>query len=665
MRFLAFVLLVLLGGLSLAGAPPGVAAQTPTGGLILRTEIFYDLRPEERSVRVQIRAQIENRDPQTPRRASGQVSFYDRVILAVHKNGENVRARGPSGTALVVEPVPATSPVWQWVYVKFDRNLFYTETYALQLEYDIIAANSPTAIVSDGYTSLLITGQGAESIIKVQAPSAAAYATTMGTPSCQREETARGPLFTCRGNANFVTWVDVIRPTARQSLDGRVTVGERTITLRLTYFRDEEQWARNTFTLLQRALPLLREANGHPYRGPDPLEAIESGAVETEGYAGRFGSAIRVSSRASPSAIIHEAAHAWSYIYGVRWLQEAFAQYTTNITTAHLGVQGENRPWPVASPPPDQPPLDDWGAPPSLLTSEEAVSRRELYFYAKALAFLNELERQVGGEALRATNANIARSGRAVDSRGYMDFIEETTGQNLDALFLEWVFGEGKRPLIEQRRQVRNRLKEMRTALAALGLPVPLAIQQAVEAWNFSAALTEMAQVEYLLPRLIALQQRMREHYLAGGDRFRLLFQSNTSLAGAMDYLSAQERAVDAIVTAEREVNRDHSLTTRIGLLGRHPGRLLDQAKDALAHDDPAKAEQLALHAVESQRRAVHDGQRRVVVGATALLLTIAVLGFGGMSLRTSRHWGATARARAAWSPQGRQASVHPRDEPR
>jgi hypothetical protein len=78
---------------------------------------------------------------------------------------------------------------------------------------------------------------------------------------------------------------------------------------------------------------------------------------------------------------------------------------------------------------------------------------------------------------------------------------------------------------------------------------------------------------------------------------------------------------------------------------------MLDQAKDAIVADDPAKAEQLANRALATVEGAEGDGQRRVAVGVTIILLTAAVLGFGVMSLRTSRYWGVNGAERTVWVP--------------
>jgi hypothetical protein len=142
--------------------------------------------------------------------------------------------------------------------------------------------------------------------------------------------------------------------------------------------------------------------------------------------------------------------------------------------------------------------LDDWGDVENVIGASEDDLAVENAGYFRSLRFLDQVEFELGVEALRRTNQAISQDGKPADSRRFMDLLEEISGRNNDSLFVEWVFPESLEPLISDRREARNRLTNVTARAQAAGLTedVPAEIQKKVDAWQFQEAFTALELAE-------------------------------------------------------------------------------------------------------------------------------------------------------------------------
>jgi tetratricopeptide (TPR) repeat protein len=283
---------------------------------------------------------------------------------------------------------------------------------------------------------------------------------------------------------------------------------------------------------------------------------------------------------------LHEAAHLWSNIYNERWLYEGFADWTAQKAAEELGLAPS-----VSTPDLDRvtPPegglqLISWtevNCPPIRCPESREF---DLYGYARSLAFVALLEESVGAEALMEANARVADDGDPVGARGFMDALEETTGQTLDAEFLEWVYTSEDAPLLQQRRQARDQLTALMSAINGTDLVLPSSIAAFIEAWEFEQALQLMPRAAEVIPT----------------------------------YNEAR--------TAAEE---DRNIWQRVGLLGDDPDDNVDAARSAFAEGRFEDAGENAEQALEVLEDSESEGKRRVMVAAG---LACALL-VGGLAL--------------------------------
>src|SRR3990170_7904872 len=457
-RRLLTVLPIALGLALLAlSISPGQRAAT-AAGLVLTSDVAYDIRPDEGPVRVSWQVLVDNQDPQTVQQQSGTIFFYDSLSLPVLRGADNLTARA-GGASLPVSLATGDGPI-AGADVSFDRRLFFGDTYSFTLDYDIPSARDDSLLVTRYYVFLPAISLGQESTVSVTTPSDSAWEVNVEPGDC-----GAGPVFACQASSaeevTLAALVEVSRPDAAVTvpiaspLDG--------VEISLTYFQEEEEWAQHLQELVTAALPVMEDLYGFPYAGPPTVDISQRGRQIILGYEGLISCHdaacdIAMSPVADDVTALHELAHLWSDIYDKRWLAEGFAGLIAIKTAAILGsgvVRGG------AGPPEGRTldlRLDDWGEVTSLIAASPEEEAIEQAGYDRSFRFLSLLEDTVGLEALQATNTALAGAVSPASSRRFMDALEEASGQDLDALFLQWVFPDSFAQVLAQRRGARDRL---------------------------------------------------------------------------------------------------------------------------------------------------------------------------------------------------------------
>lgn len=592
MRRLAAVLALAMALAALGRSGPATAAPARDELLRAISELTYDVRPDEGPVHVTWHVDLQDNDPQTIYDPSGSVLFYDSFLLPILRGASNVHATGPGDVALAVSLGDTGADPLITATVSFDHILYYGDRYALTLSYDLADTRSDVLLISPSYVYLPAIAAGDESTVVVRTPSGSDWDVTLEAIDCP----GTGGEFRCGASqqVQVAALVEVIRPDALQSIDADVQLERGDVTLRISYFPGEEPWAAHIRELAQEGLPLLEELYGVPYRGPRHVIVAERGRQEIAGYEGTFscfpsGCEIGLSPVADDGVTLHEFAHLWTEVFASRWLAEGLAESMSRRAGDELGGLVSNR---AEGPPPDADLyLDDWGNVQYLIGADDAQLNRELAGYVQSRRLFERLERAVGLPALQQANAASFELGEQIDSQTYLDLLEEASGHDLAALFLEEVFPPSFAPVIERRREVRDRFAALRQDVEAAGLPPLRRIDRFVRDWRFDEA-------EQLL--------------------------------------SDARRAVDAYLAARERVDAPRSLWAALGLFGRDPNGTLRNAEDEFAQGNYNDAASRAHHAQD-----LIDGAERAalvrLLAALGALAAAAVLVTGGVWFRRRR----------------------------
>lgn len=592
-RRLLSVLAIALG-LALLALPAPPKSAEAAGPLVVTSDVSYDIRPDSGPVRVSWQVLVDNRDPQTAEQQSGTIFFYDSLSLPVLRGADNLTARA-GGASLPVSLETGDGPI-VGADVSFDRRLFFGDTYSFSLDYDLPSARDDSLLVTRYYVFLPAVSFGQESTVSVTTPSDSAWEVNLEPGDC-----GAGPVFACQASSadevTLAALAEVSRPDASVSIPIPAPIEGLDITL--TYFQGEEEWAQHLQGLVTAALPVMEELYGLPYAGPPAVDISQRGRQIILGYEGLTSCDdaacdIAVSPVAEDVTALHELAHLWSDIYGKRWLAEGFADLIAIKTAAILGpgvVRGG------ADPPQGSTldlRLDEWGEVTSLIAASPEEEAIEQAGYDRSFRFLSLLEDTVGLEALQATNAALAGDTAPADSRRFMDALEEASGQNLDAPFLQWVFPDSFAPVLAQRRQARDRLAALSEAVAAEGLDAspPEAIREQIAAWRFEEALAALDEAETGLKAYLELKgelSSLREAVEDAGLGFPRTIEEAIAgwrFAGLEGLIGDAEDALAAYTRARERVDERRGLWQRIGLLGRDPEGALDRAVDGFETGD-------------------------------------------------------------------------------
>jgi hypothetical protein len=564
--------------------------------LIVTSDVSYDIRPDTGPVHVSWEVRVDNQDPETVEREFGTVYFYDSLTLPILRGSANLSARSGPAT-LPVSLDPSSDGPLVTATVSFDRMLFFSDTYSFSLDYDLPSARDDSLLVTPYYVFLPAVSLGDQSTVSISTPSDQAWEVDLEPVDC----TGPGPTFTCPASSadqlHLAAFAEVSRPDAAVTITIATPLSGVDVTL--TYFQGEDAWARHLQELVTAALPPLEELYGLPYPGPPAINIAERGGQIVLGYEGLASCDVAscdidISPIADDITALHEMAHLWSDIYDNRWLDEGFAQLIAFRAAQRLGpdlVQGSTDPRPPTT---LDLRLDEWDyvtysidATPEQKTNEEAG-------YDRSFRFLRLLEDTVGLDTLQATNADLAEDAAPADSRRFLDTLEDISGQNLDDPFLQWVFPDSFAPVLEQRRQARDRLDALTIAVQDEGLDPspPEAIQPDVTAWRFDEALAALDDAEADLQIYLALKGQLaslREAVQTAGLPFPRTIDeaiTNWQFSSLEDTLIDAEAALAAYSRAREKVDQPRNPWQRFGLWGRDPEAPLSAAATAFAASD-------------------------------------------------------------------------------
>jgi hypothetical protein len=647
----AVLFIVFLVVPALAAVPVGLpSARAEEEDLVhIASHVIYDIHPDEGPVRVTWDVSIVNNDPQTEN-MSGQgtnIYFYDNFTFPLLAGASNVTATSPEGTRLDISVrQPAQGPVVP-ATITLDRRLFYQDTYDLHLEYQLPETRHPAVIATPAYTFVPLLAGGDEATVEVLAPTEAPWSTSVEPADCAQN----GTVFTCTGaDAVFLAALaEVARPDLTATLSTEVQLRDQTVPLTITYFQGEESFAQHVSELAVKGLPVIEDIYGLTYFGPGAINISERVRQVILGYEGltscdsATACEVNISPIADDYTVLHELAHLWTGLYDKRWLSEGFAQHVAVLAAPYLpeGLV-------TGSPPARQQPsvdlqLDDWGDVENVIGATEDDLAVENAGYYRSQRFLEQLEFELGLDALRRTNQAIGLEGEPADSRRFMDVLEEVSGRDNDSLFLEWVFPDSLEPLIADRREARDRLTNVIARAQEEGLTedVPGRIQEKVDGWQFQDAFVALAEAEAgldvyedLKGDLARLQEDAASSGLVLTDGIEQRI-SEWDFGGARALVDHAFEALTAYAIALDKVDAPRSLWEQFGLLGSDPEGSIERAAAAFNDGDYAGAIEHADRAIETIDGASKTAMRRVlIVAGLSALFGVVVLGAVWLSRR-------------------------------
>ncbi len=563
MRRLAAAILALglLSLFAMAGSP--LARAEPARDELLRatTSVDYAVRPDTGAVRVAWTVELDNNDPATAFRESGLIRFYTGYYVPVLRGASGLSATGPGGGALSVSLSDTESETAMDAFVSFDRNFHYGQQYTFTLSYELASARADSLFVTPSYVFLPAVTTGDSATVRVSTPDDPEWEVSLVAGEC--DETGDGE-YECEAPELLVVaaLVEVVRPDALQRRD--VTVpGAREVSLTLRHFPGEEAWAGHVEEVARAALPLLERLFGFASENTF-LEISQRGQQETFGYDGFADCFARicrigVSPVSDDLVLVHELAHVWTPKFDNRWLGEGLAEFMSRRAAAELGaLLSFDEPLPPERTVPLY--LHDWSEPTNFLTADDDAQAREHTGYENAFRFFETLEQQYGMEAIQEANRSSGQTLGEVDSRDYFDELEEATGEHLDQLFLERVFGPSFKTVLQERRLARDQLAFLDGVAEDLGLRLPDAVRDDVDQWDFRNALRELGEAA-TAALAYSDARRTVEGTRSLWERLGLLYQdpdANLKLAASEfqagdfdDSVERSERAVDPVERAD------------------------------------------------------------------------------------------------------------------
>lgn len=636
--------------MAILGAPGHAPAARAEDDLVhIKSHVVYNIQPDQGPVTVTWDVSILNNDPQTENfnGRGTNTYYYDTFTFPLLAGASTVEATSNEGVLLgisVEEPgqgpaIPAT--------IKLDRRLFYQDTYDLHLTYQIPETRHPALIVIPFYAFVPLLASGDEATVEVFAPTEQPWETSTEAIDC----TQNGTAFTCAGSdAVFLAAVtEVARPDLTATLATEVQLRDQKVPVNITYFQGEEAFAQHVSDLATNGLPVIEDIYGLTYFGPDAINISERVRQVILGYEGltscdaATACEVSISPIADDYTVLHELAHLWSGLYEKRWLSEGFAQYASVLAAPYLPAGLVSGTPPARQQASVELQLDDWGEVDSVIGASEDDLALENAGYYRSQRFLEQLEFELGVEALRRTNQVIGEDGEPADSRRFMDVLEEVSGRNNDALFQEWVFPDSLDPLLADRREARDRLTNViaRAQESELTEDVPAQIQEQVDAWLFQEAFAALDVAEARLNAYDDLKEelaRLRDDAAASELVVAEIIQGlidEWDFEGAAATVEQAFEALTAYSIALDKVDAPRSAWEQFGLLGSDPEASVERAAAAFNDGDYTSAIDHADTAIETIDGASKTAVRRVLIVAGLLaLFAIVILGAVWLSRR-------------------------------
>ena len=643
MRVLLALLVVIGAGLMPAAASVSAAAALP--GLTLVGDTTYDVQPEQGRVQVTVVLKATNNLVDTKTK-----KYYFRVgYLTVLPNTEHFKLTTSAGKPKVT--ISSSTDTYTNLKLDFGTNLASGKSMTLTLTYDIKdPGGAPDRAVRIS-TSLISFGAWA-----VAAPGSTGGSVTVRFPTGYDVLVRRGPLQgptqdstghdvwtsgVLAAPLDFVADLSADRPTDYAETQRTVQLQHGSATLTLQAWPDDAAWEARIGSLVERALPVLEREIGLAWPSDQPLQVREALIRSTGGYAGIYDPSehrIDVAYAAPDAVVIHELAHAWfnGGLVADRWIAEGFASHYADLAARELGIE----PVPVA--PPDDSatpqPLNDWGAP------TPDASGSEAWGYTTSLQLADAIAARAGEDTMRTVWARAASGVAAYlptngggpepasgppDWRGFLDLIEEASGQDFTDLWRQWVARPQDLDVLADRAATRGFY--LRSVALAGDWQLPASIRAAMRAWRFDIAREQLTAADAVQAQRAELETSAAAAGATLPGTLRGAFEGDAGLAAAAAEASAEQAVVDEIAAARAAKPTEQGAGERaiieVGLLFQDPDARLSAAVSALEAGNLQPAYQNAVRAEDAWKNAADAGRSRILSVILLAIATVLLIG--------------------------------------
>ena len=265
--------------------------------------------------------------------------------------------------------------------------------------------------------------------------------------------------------------------------------------------------------------------------------------------------------------------------------------------------------------------------------------------YAAALQLARNIEARAGSEVLRAVWADAAAGIGAyqpldpvtegavgspeagagpVDWRSLLDLLEEHSGRSFDGLWRQWVLRPSDAALLDVRAQAQALYAA--TVRAAAPWVLPRSVRDAMRAWQFDAAMSELHDLMSVIDQRGSIARAAAAAGLQPPAALRRAFEGTTGVAAAAAEAVTEQAVIDAFDGVVANEPRNPGALAQIGMLGADPAAEIAAARMAFAAGDLDAAISHARSAQAVWADAAELGGRRVISAATMAFAIVVLL---------------------------------------
>ncbi|MDP9467887.1 MAG: hypothetical protein M3P32_03995 [Chloroflexota bacterium] len=622
-------------------------------GLVVVMQTRYDAMPDERLVRVTIDAVGTS---YTPDSSEGR-AYYAGFTFSVPA-GANAVSASSRGQRLSAR-LGAVEEDFREVEVTFSRFVFYQESYAFQVVFDLPdIGGEPDRDLRVGSNivafSVLAYGSMDEPGSSVQVVLPAGFrASVQGSPMV----TSSGPdgevVLSAADLADpfdFFAYLAADRPGTFGEHHLQTFVDGRAARLWIRNWEGDPDWGTRMSDLMTDGIPVLQELIGLPYAVSGTLVVEEAAPTRLGDYAGTYDELTgKILVRYDADAFIglHEAAHIWfnGNLFDLRWINEGWADFYAG--QAAMAIEEEGSPFSLT----DELlahriPLNEWGVPGVEDSDTEYFAYAASYEVATLIFARTDLDglravwRAVANEEMsyqpvhETTPPDVGVDRELEPWQQLLDLLDERIGTAFDDIWSEWIVNDTQASLMEDRAGARDRYAELVTQATDWDLPTDL--RRAMSSWAFAEAEAEIVIAGDVLVSREQIVAQAGELGLTPPGALQSAFEGDGGVAAAQEEAAMELEVLAGIAAAMDRLDDEANLFETIGLLGADPGATLESARTAFEAARLDAATQATAAAVATRTGAESAGQLRAAIGGSGVVL----LGGGtlvGLRLRRRR----------------------------
>ncbi|MBP2031294.1 hypothetical protein J2755_002257 [Methanohalophilus levihalophilus] len=320
---------------------------------------------------------------------------------------------------------------------EFDERVWYGESYAFTIEYDIPATpSSATFYVQETVESAdvtLIVEEGYETQVS-------------GNDYVVSSDSGKTIYKFESGNIwKSPSLVSCAKKTDTKVATCVVPLELNNVTISVEYWEGEDEWAQHKLDVVKENLPLQEELWGIPYPGNTNIIITECSFSEMNGYKGfnNGNGKISILNSASDQVLIHEIVHCWTRgcHFDELWMHEGYANFYTYLalektdSTASSSMkdnffEGYDEAESLYALD-----LDEWSVP---ATYNSSNAGQVDFGYDKSFVMVYGLYEEIGLSNMKAANKEFSSS-RGVDSNYHKSIAQSVSDKDLESLYGQFV----------------------------------------------------------------------------------------------------------------------------------------------------------------------------------------------------------------------------------